>query len=189
MQVVMRDVQAVGAGIIAALLMSVTTAAQTRVQASEDEVKAEYLYKFNDYVQWPAAALEKSATFTLCVVADELFTRTVADVMHDRKVRGKPIVLRRPETGNLARQCHALYMSRAEFARSDWLLEVLESLPVLLVSDAPEFLERGGTIGLVLEGTRIRYDISLPAARRSGLTIDSRLLRSARKVIDPGVSR
>jgi hypothetical protein len=188
MRVARRDIQIVGAG-ITALLITVTTAAQTRVQATENEVKAEYLYKFQDYVQWPAAVVEKSSTFTLCVVADEVFVRTVADVLRGRKVRDKPVVLRRPETSNLARQCHMLYMSRAEFLRSDWLVEALDSLPVLLVSDAPDFLDRGGAIALVLENNRVRYDVSLPAAKRNGLTIDSRLLRSARKVIEPGIPR
>jgi hypothetical protein len=184
-----RAWRAVAAGVSAVLLMTPAAAAQSRVRATEDEVKAEYLFKFNDYIQWPAAAVEKSATFAICVVADELFTRTVADVLHDRKVREKPIALRRPETASAARQCHVLYISRAELARSDWLLEVLEVQPVLLVSDAPDFLERGGTIALVLENNRIRFDVSLPTARRSGLNIDSRLLRSARRVIEVGVQR
>lgn len=171
------------------MLLTTTVAAQTRVQATEDEIKAEYLFKFNDYIQWPAGTFDKSPTFAICVVADESFTRLVADVLHDRRVRDKPIVLRRPETANVARQCQVLYLSRAELARSDWLVEVLEAQPVLLVSDSPDFLERGGTIALVLENNRMRFDISLPAAKRSGLNIDSRLLRSARRVIEGGALR
>ena len=184
-----RGPRAIAGALAAALLLSATLAAQQRVQATEDDVKAEYLYKFNDYIQWPASVIDKSPTFTICVVADELFTRTVADVLHDRKVRDKPIVMRRPETSGSARQCHVLYISRAELERSDWLLELLELQAVLFVSDAQDFLERGGTIALVLENNRMRYDINLPAAKRSGLSIDSRLLRSARRVIEAGVPR
>jgi hypothetical protein len=80
-------------------------------------------------------------------------------------------------------------MSRDEVQRSDWLLEALERDAVLMVSDAPGFLDRGGTIALVLEQNRVRYDVSLPAAKRAGLTINSRLLRSARRVIEPGGAR
>jgi hypothetical protein len=188
MRTARRTWRAVAAG-VSLVLLTASAGAQSRVQATEDDVKAEYLFKFNDYIQWPPTVLEKSATFAICVVADELFTRTVADVLHDRKVRDKPIVMRRPESANVARQCHVLYISRAELARSDWLVEALEPQPVLLVSDAPDFLERGGTIALVLENSRIRFDISLPAAKRSGLTIDSRLLRSARRVIEGGIHR
>jgi hypothetical protein len=170
-------------------LLTATPGAQSRVQATEDEVKAEYLYKFTDYIQWPNASSDKSPTFVICVVADEHFTRVAADVLHARRIRDKPIVLRRPETGSAARQCQMLYLSRAELARSDWLLEVLELQPVLLVSDAPDFLERGGIIALVLENNRVRFDISLPVAKRTGFTIDSRLLRSARRVIEGGLPR
>lgn len=177
------------AAALSTILLTTTVAAQTRVQATEDEIKAEYLFKFNDYIQWPTGTFDKSPTFAICVVADESFTRVVADVLHDRRVREKPIVLRRPETTNVARQCQVLYLSRAELARSDWLVEVLEAQPVLMVSDSPDFLERGGTIALVLENNRMRFDISLPAAKRSGLHIDSRLLRSARRVIEGGALR
>ena len=142
-----RAWRAVAAG-LSAVLLTATAGAQTRVQATEDEIKAEYLFKFNDYVQWPIGTIEKSQAFGICVVADEPFTRVVGDVLRDRRVREKPIVLRRPESATLARQCHVVYLSRAELARSDYLLEVLEHQPVLLVSDAADFLERGGTIDL-----------------------------------------
>jgi hypothetical protein len=50
------------------------------------------------------------------------------------------------------------------------------------VSDAARFTTRGGMIGFVLDDDRVRFDINLAAARRSGLQISSRLLRVARKV-------
>ena len=178
------------AALTAALILGATAAAQappqTATQPTDDDVKAEYLYKFTDYVRWPAPVLDRSPEFTICIVADAQFTRLVGEVLRGRTVRwgNKSIVMRRPESATIARQCHMLYMSRAEIARSDWLVEALENDSVLLVSDAPDFLERGGTIALVLENNRVRFDVHLPAAKRVGLTIDSRLLRSARRVIE-----
>jgi hypothetical protein len=158
-------------------------------QVSEWDVKAAYLYKFTDYVEWPASALDGTPSFTICVVADSAFTRLVDQVIQGERVKDRPIVRSRPESSAAARQCQLLFISRDELARSDWFVEALEKSPVLLVSDAPDFLARGGTIALVLEGTKVRFDISLPAARRSGLILSSRLLRSARKVIDSGGAR
>ena len=166
-------------------LIAPAVGGQPSQQVSEWDVKAAYLYKFTDYVEWPARALDRTSTFTICVVADSAFTRLVDQVIQGARVKDRPIVRSRPESSVAARQCQLLFISRDELARSDWFVEALERSPVLLVSDAPDFLERGGTIALVLEGTKVRFDISLPAARRSGLTLSSRLLRSARKIIDP----
>ena len=178
------------AALTAALILGANAAAQappqTATQPTDDDVKAEYLYKFTEYIRWPPPIMERAPAFTICVVAETHFTRTVRDVLQGRTVFNKPIAMRRPDSAAAARQCHVLYMSRSELARSDWLVEALENDAVLLVSDAPDFLERGGTIALVLENNRVRYDVHLPAAKRVGLTINSRLLRSARRVIEAG---
>ena len=95
-------------------------------QVSEWDVKAAYLTKFPEYVEWPAGALDGAPTFNLCVVADAGFTRLVDHVVQDLKIKDRPIVRRRPESATAARQCQMLFISREELARSDFLLEVLE---------------------------------------------------------------
>jgi len=47
---------------------------------------------------------------------------------------------------------------------------------------ALEFLRLGGIVGFVRDGTRVRFDVNIAAARRVGLAISSRLLRIARRV-------
>jgi hypothetical protein len=183
-----RSVRRAVLGVAGVILIAPAVEGQ-RAQVSEWDVKAAYLYKFTEYVEWPAAALDGEATFTICVVADRAFTRLVDQAIQGGKVKDKPVVRRQPETAAAARQCQVLFIGRDELARSDWFVEALEHSPVLLVSDAPDFLARGGTIALVLEGTRVRFEISLLAARRAGLTVSSRLLRSARRVIENGVPR
>ena len=58
--------------------------------------------------------------------------------------------------------------------------------PVTLVQprppSGPQFVERGGAIGFVLEKNRVRFDVSVRAAQRSGLKVSSKLLRVARSV-------
>ncbi len=62
------------------------------------------------------------------------------------------------------------------------MLGAVRDLPVLTVGDGSRFLKQGGAIGFLLENNRVRFDISINALQRSGLTASSKLLRVARSV-------
>jgi hypothetical protein len=53
---------------------------------------------------------------------------------------------------------------------------------VLTVADAPEFGQAGGMIQLVVEESKVRFDINLAVAKRSRLRISAQLLHLARRV-------
>jgi YfiR/HmsC-like len=47
------------------------------------------------------------------------------------------------------------------------------------------FAEQGGLIGLRVEADKVRFDINVDAAQRTGLTMSSQLLKLARVVRSP----
>ena len=55
---------------------------------------------------------------------------------------------------------------------------------MLTVGDGENFAAEGatGTIAFVREGTRIRFDVNLEAAKRARLVISSRLLQVSRNL-------
>jgi hypothetical protein len=57
-----------------------------------------------------------------------------------------------------------------------------DRMPILTVSDAPGFVNRGGMIEFVLDSNRVRFEINLAAARAAGLNLSSELLRVATAV-------
>jgi hypothetical protein len=78
--------------------------------------------------------------------------------------------------------CHVLFISREERRRTPEVLEAVESAGVLTVSEADGFLDQGGAVQLLTDGNRVRFEINLGAARRSGLNVSSKLLSLARAV-------
>jgi hypothetical protein len=62
------------------------------------------------------------------------------------------------------------------------ILSAVSKLPVLTVSDMPEFIERGGMIQFVLVGGRVRFDVNLGSTENSGLGMSSELLKVAQRV-------
>jgi hypothetical protein len=155
--------------------------AKVTPQVSEIDVKAAFLFNFTRFVEWPNAAAT-SAPFRLCVVADRTTTAVIQKTMEGESVNGRPSQTTVPATPEDARVCQILFVGRSETGRLAPLLAAVRDRPVLTVSDAARFTTRGGMIGFVLEDDRVRFDVNLAAAKRSGLQISSRLLRVARNV-------
>jgi hypothetical protein len=79
--------------------------------------------------------------------------------------------------------CNILFISASEAGRLPGILPEARRMHVLTVSDLPHFVERGGTIGLVEEEGRIRFEVNRNAADQSHLGLSSELLKVAVKVI------
>jgi hypothetical protein len=56
---------------------------------------------------------------------------------------------------------------------------VLDKTSVLTVSDMPQFTQHGGMIQFVTEAKRVRFEVNLTSAERTGLTLSSQLLKVA----------
>lgn len=82
------------------------------------------------------------------------------------------------ETGS----CHLLYLPADLPGSLDPYLRAAEHSAMPTVSDHPDFIERGGIIGLALSSGRYRFDINLQSAKRAHLRLDVQLLKLARSV-------
>src|SRR5207247_10351487 len=81
-------------------------------------------------------------------------------------------------------RCDILVISRSVAEQPEDVLTRLKNRPILTVSDADRFAERGGMIRFVTDRSRIRLQINPGAAEAAHLTISSKLLRVA-EVIPP----
>jgi hypothetical protein len=70
----------------------------------------------------------------------------------------------------------------SEQGRVRAILEVIQKLPILTVSDMPHFVARGGMIEFVAQPSNVRFEVNRAAAERAGLSLSSELLKLAVKV-------
>lgn len=149
----------------------------------ENDVKATFLFNFTKYVEWPASTFQSDdEPFRVCVIGSTAFSSAVDRVIANEAVGGHPLVRAEAETADAARSCHILFVGRV--ATADRLLTGIRAAPVLTVGDAPDVLRRGATIAFVMEGNRVRFDVNVADAKTRGLTISSKLLRVARRVLE-----
>ena len=154
---------------------------------TEQDLKAVFLYKFTNFVEWPSTAWQESEAFRFCVAASKEMTAIIERTMKDETVNGRAVETRSITAPEDVRRCHLLFIGRTESAREPALLAAVRELPVLTVGESEDFLTNGGAIGFVLVEGRVRFDINVEHAKRGGLGMSSRLLQVARKL--DGTSR
>ncbi len=154
----------------------------TATPPGEYQIKAAYLLNFARYVEWPAARLPSGATLRLCVLGRDPFGGALAG-LEGRLVNGHEVRVRQMDSIEPAVDCHLVFVADSEERRVGPILRGLAAHGVLTVSDIDGFAEAGGGIGLVVEDSRVRFDINQAALLRDGLRASSQLLRLGRNVI------
>jgi hypothetical protein len=167
--------------LLLAALFAVPGSARAQV-AEEYELKAAFLYNFAKFVDWPPAAFpDPNGSFRICVLGKDPFGASLQAAVGGEEIAGHKLavadILSRPAG------CQILFISRSERDQTAQILAAVRDSPVLTVGDAPGFLEQGGIINFLLEGTKVRFEINNEAAVRARLTISSKLLQLARRVV------
>lgn len=148
--------------------------------AREYEVKAAFLFNFAQYVEWPAGAFSSpTAPIIIGILGDDAFGQTLDQTIRDETVKDRPIAVHRSRQIENLKHCHLLFVSKSERGRLGQIFASLVGKPCLTVGETDHFTHNGGIINFRLQGANVRFEINLNAARRSGLTISSKLLRLA----------
>lgn len=168
----------------AALAASQPAAAQG--SASEKQrstlVKAAFLHKFFSFVEWPDGTFARpDAPVRIGVIGDEEMLGDLQELAKDRARDGRVVTVVKVTPGESLAGIHILYIRQSNPAR---MADILASVPegVLTVADGDSAHPKGSVMSFFLEDDRVRFGVSLEAAARQRLRLNSRLLSVARKI-------
>jgi len=167
--------------IVAVPLLTVSSA-RGQKKPTQYQVEATYLYNFSQFVAWPPSPATATSSFNICVLGQDPFGSTLANILADETVAGKTVAARRIPTPQEAMTCRVLFISSSESGRLKEILTILRGASVLTVSDLPEFTRHGGMVQFLLADDRVRFEVNLAAAERARLTLSSELLKVATSV-------
>jgi hypothetical protein len=153
--------------------------ARNQGKPGEYEIKAAFLLNFTKFIVWPASAAEPGTPFSICIVGENPFGRTLDQLVEGETVNGRPIEIR-TWPGSPTHSCQIMFAGKSDRDVAALLSELPEG--VLTVGESDDFLKRGGMIALVVENRRVRFDVNARAAAQAGLRLSSRLLNVARTV-------
>ncbi len=144
----------------------------------EYQIKAAFLYNFARFTNWP---LSDSGTFRLCILGSDPFNGYV-DSLRDKPVHDQPLVVARIKQVSEAEHCQLLFISKSLSDQVEEIITALGRQPALTVSDIDNFIGRGGIIGFLVADNKIRFEINITEASKTGLSISSKLLSLATTV-------
>ena len=168
--------------LLIALLIAVSPVVYAQDQASAARIKAAYINQFSHFVQWPGSAGSLKNSLSICVlgvedVSKELQPLTqVADNDFDVKLH----VVSRLEKID---RCNMLYIASSENGNLEAVLNYVNKKPILTISSIDDFASKGGMIGFVIAGNKVRLEINRGTVKKSGLRISARLLEVS-KIIE-----
>ncbi len=149
--------------------------ARAQADAPEYAVKAAYLYKLGDYIEWPTAAFaSRTSPLVICVSGDDPFGKALDSSVAGQKVAGRAIQLRRLAVAERDAGCHVLYLAGSDRQPIAQGLEAVRGAPILTVTDAVRNSPKG-IVHFVVQERRVRFEIDDQAAAANGLKISSKL--------------
>lgn len=157
--------------------------AQAAEPVSEQDIKAAYLYKFAAYVTWPDGAFdEPDEPFRIGVLGNESLARLLRDMTAGRKVQQRPVFVQHLSAGESPGGLHILFVTAERTGELPDVIDAARAQSTLVVTDSEGALRLGSVINFRMVGRRVRFEVSLEAAARSGLRLSSQLLSVAEHV-------
>ena len=158
-------------------------AAVENTASLEYQVKAAYLFRMAEYVEWPDASLDSpDAPFNIAVIGADPFVAQLKETLAGRTLNKRPFTVRAVGASDNMADVQILFIGRDNATDLKKIAARLSSQPTLVVTEFPGALAEGGMINFVRLDNRIGFEIGLSAASRSGIKFSSRLLTVAVRV-------
>jgi TonB family protein len=152
--------------------------ARDHESASQDQVKAAYLFNFAKVGEWPLSALPNgSSSFVIGVSgADDDFIDVLQTLTAGKVIANHPVVVTRVSSEEDAKSCHIVFFRSPERKHALTDVEGLAQLGLLLVGEDDSFLRQGGMINLVRQHASIHFEINPEALNSSQIHFSAKIL-------------
>lgn len=171
--------------------------------ASEEELRAAYVFNFASLVEWPARvlppvgsvaaqsppALLSPQKLVLCHVGqDEASNGRISDALArlaGRKANAREVMFKRLPSVTDLKSCHVAVIGELERGAIAKLGDALRGAAVVTIAMEGEAAAVSPEIAirLAVENDRMVFDINNDYVKRAGLIFSSKLLRLSRKVL------
>jgi hypothetical protein len=164
---------------IGAALVGVPLAGAGQIErAREYELKATFLRDFVNFIDWPSDAFQAATDpLRIVIVGSDPFGEVLDRIVAAGRSNQRRIVIVRSAAD--APMGQIVFVAASEERHLASVLAAYCRTPVLTVSDIDRFAERGGVIGLVMQGQGVHFVINRTAAEEARLRVSSQLLHLA----------
>lgn len=153
----------------------------------EQAVKAEFIMRFTEYVEWPESAFPSdTSAFKVCTLGEGPLRPRLQAHLGKSRIKGRAVSIRALHNSEEADGCHILYVAPSERAGVGAIVKRIRKVPVLTIGDAAGYGRQGLHINLFVTGTHVRFVINAAACKANGLKVSTKLLVLARSEEEGG---
>jgi hypothetical protein len=159
---------------LAAGLTCMAVASPIAAQSSNpNELRAAIVFNVLRFIEFPASG---DGTIEFCIAPGAPETAALRS-FSGRRAGSRLVSVRSLRSSSYA-GCDVVFLASSD--RSE--IERASARGRLLIGNDRNFIDNGGTVGLVQSGGQVRFQLNLRAASANQLTISSRLIRLASRV-------
>lgn len=167
---------------IALAFLALKLLAPGQQNATEDQVKAAYLFNFAKLAEWPRTVLPDGPSPLVIGVsgANEEFLDILKAVVAGKIIGTHPLVVKPVSSEEDMKSCHIVFFRTSERKHTRAAIEGVAQAGVLFVGEDESFLRQGGMINLVRDHGSVRFEVNSEALDRSEMHFSSKILALAK---------
>ncbi len=155
----------------------------SEAQTNERSVMAAYIYRFITYVEWPASAFPApEAPIVIGVVNADDIAGELEQIVQGRTAQSRRLQVRRMAPGDAVTGVNVLFIGGDAAPKVLQAAKTLTERSVLTITGVERGIDHGSVINFVQVDGRVRFEVNVVVAEKSGLRLSSRLLTVATKV-------
>jgi hypothetical protein len=156
-------------------------------EAGNDEqeyvLKAAFLYRFTDYIDWGSS--NPTSDFTIAILGKSGITPPLIEIAKAKKVQGKRIIIKEYDAVDDISSCQIVFVSANYKPGIETAISRLANKPALIITEEPDACEKGAHINFLISDNKLKFEININATETAGLKISSQLLEHAILVNTP----
>jgi hypothetical protein len=142
----------------------------------EYALKAAFLYRFSDYVEWTNNSADY---FNIAVLGSSPIVSQLNLIASNKRVKNKSIEIKQYENLNTFPQSNILFVSRDSKIPFETILAKYHDSGTLIVTEQNGYCAKGSDINFVLTGEKLKFEVNQKSINKPGLKISSQLLQHA----------
>lgn len=156
-------------------------------QADEYFLKAVFISKIANYIEWPQEKTSNDKYFEIAVYGEDLILKDLNKIYKDYDIKGrkiKVININNIEELSKYNEVEVLFIPKKAELDYEKIKFILENKPVLTISDIDtDLCKKGSIMEFYIRNEKIRLMLNVEALKKTGLNIKPRLINIV-KVIE-----
>lgn len=150
-------------------------------QYSENEIKAMYIIKFSHFTEWKDMQHGQNKII-IGVYGKSVIVKYLKKYVLTNKEENKDLEIKIIKSLDEVVDCNVLYFPDISVKELEMILNKLNNLPVLTISDNQKFLEKNVMINMFPRGRKVVYSVNKSSVDLSSLKLSPKIYKLAIEV-------